>query len=49
MCASDAVMSEAESTIVPSRSNSTADQVRAGAMVWVGIVEVIVTSYGYEV
>ena len=28
MCASDAVMSEAESTIVPSRSNSTADQVR---------------------
>ena len=39
-------MSEAESTIVPSRSNSTADQVRVGAMVWVGMGEVTVTSYG---
>ena len=39
-------MSAAESTMVPSRSNSTVDQVRVGTSVWVGIVEVTVSSYG---
>ena len=50
MWASDAVMSEAESTMVPSRSKSTADQVRVGAIA-VGVVrvsEVTRTYYGHE-